>query len=125
MADPTTGFFERLAERGTEPALRSTSGTVRVDLDRDGRVEHWRVEIRRGAVAVSRSDEPADCILTAKGTVFDDLTTGQASALATALRNELGIDGDPGLLVRFQRLFPAPTVKRKTAAGRAVGKRRG
>jgi hypothetical protein len=125
VVQPTTTFFEHLAERGTEPSLEQTTGTVRVDLDRDGRLEQWRVEIRRGAVAVSQSGEPADCVISARGAVFDDLAAGRASALATALRNELGIDGEPSLLVRFQRLFPAPTGRRKTNSSRTTGKRRG
>ena len=125
MANPTTAFFGRLSERGVEPSLEQTTGTVRVDLDRDGRLEQWRVEIRRGTLAVSRSGEPADCVISARGDVFDDLATGRASALATTLRNELGIDGDPSLLVRFQRLFPAPTGHRTTDSSRTTGKRRG
>lgn len=125
MANPTTEFFERLAERGTEPSLGRTTGSVRVDIDRDGKVEHWRLDIRRGALVVSRSDDAAECVITAAGSVFDDLATGRANALAAALRNELVIDGDPSLLVRFQRLFPAPTGRRKTVSDRGVGKRRG
>jgi hypothetical protein len=125
MANPTTAFFERIAERGAEPSLGRTTGSVRVDVDRDGKVEHWRLEIRRDALVVSRSGDAAECVLTATGSVFDDLATGRANALAAALRNELLIDGDPSLLVRFQRLFPAPTGRRKTASNRAVGKRRG
>lgn len=125
MSEPTAAFFERLMERGSEASLEQTTGTVRVDLDRDGRLEQWRVEIRRGTLAVSQSGEAADCIITARGSVFDDLATGRASALATALRNELAIEGDPSLLVRFQRLFPAPTGRRKTNSSRMTGKRRG
>jgi SCP-2 sterol transfer family len=124
MTNATTEFFERLAERSAEPSLGRTSGSVRVDVDRDGKIEQWRVVINRGALVVSRSGDAAECVITATGTVFDDLATGRANALAATLRNELLIDGDPGLLVRFQRLFPAPTGPRKTASSRAVGKRR-
>jgi len=124
MADPSTAFFERLAERGTDPALGQVTGTVRIDLDRDGRAEHWRVALRRGTIAVSQSADAADCVLRAKGSVFDDLASGRANALATTLRNELEIEGDPNLLVRFQRLLPAPTGRRRTTSARVVGKRR-
>ena len=124
MANATTEFFERLAQVGTAPSLGRTTGSVRIDVDRDGNVEQWRLEIRRGALVVSRSGDAAECVLTATGSVFDDLASGRANALAAALRNELLIDGDPSLLVRFQRLFPAPTGRRKPASSRAVGKRR-
>jgi len=125
MADPTTAFFERLAERATDPSLGKVTGTVRIDLDRDGRTEHWRVALRRGTIVVSQSADAADCVLRATGAVFDDLASGRANALATTLRNELDIEGDPNLLVRFQRLLPAPTGARRTTSDRVIGKRRG
>ena len=125
MANPTAAFFEHLAERGAEPSLGRTTGSIRVDLDRDGTIERWRLDIRRGALTVSQSADPADCVLTAPGRLFDDLTTGRANAMAATLRTELGVQGDPGLLVRVQRLFPAPTGRRQTATKRAAGKRRG
>jgi len=125
MADATAAFFERLAERGTAPELQRTTGTLRVDIERDGRVDHWRVEMRRGAVTVSRSDADADLVLQASGSLFDDLASGRANALASTLRGELGVSGDPAGLVRFQRLFPPPTGRKMQASARTVGKRRG
>jgi hypothetical protein len=127
MPDPTSEFLEGLPERGRIPALQRTTGTLRVDVDRDGRTDHWRLDIRRGAVAVTRSeaDAEADCVIAASGALLDDLVTGRANAMASTLRDELVLSGDPNVLVRFQRLFPDPTGRRQTAAGRTVGKRRG
>ena len=125
MPDPTATFFARLAERGHEPALRRTAGSVRIDIDRAGTLEHWRVEMNRGSVAVSHSDADADCVIRANASLFDDLAEGRANALASSLRSELDIDGDPGMLVRFQRLFPPPTGRKMQASARTVGKRRG
>ena len=48
---------------------------------------------------------------------MDDLVSGRANAMASTLRDELVLSGDPNVLVRFQRLFPNPTGRRKTAAG--------
>ena len=57
---------------------------------------------------------------------MDDLVSGRANAMASTLRGELVIDGDPDVLVRFQRLFPAPTGRPEDRLGdRSVGKRRG
>ena len=125
MPDPTSEFFEGLPGRGRIPALQRTTRTLRVDVDRDGRTDHWRLEIRRGTVAVSRSDAEADCVIAASGALMDDLVSGRANAMASTLRDELVLTGDPNVLVRFQRLFPNPTGRRKTAASRTVGKRRG
>ena len=124
MADAATEFFERLAARGAEPALTGMSGTLRIDLDRDGRLEHWWVEIRRGAISVSRSDADADCVVRTTARVFDDLVTGRANAMTATLRNEIAIEGNPVQIVRLQRLFPAPPARMEPISARTVGKRR-
>jgi putative sterol carrier protein len=125
MPDPTQAFFARLVERGQQPALQRTSGSIRIDIDRDGKVAHWRLDIRGGTVEVSHSGEAADCVIGTPAKLFDELATGKANAMAAALRNELTIEGDPGFLVRFQRLFPAPIGRRVRSSARTVGKRRG
>jgi len=125
MADATTEFFDRLAQRGTAPELERSTGTLRADVERDGKIDHWRVEMHRGAITVSRSAADADLVLTATGRLFDDLASGDANAMASVLRGELGVSGDPSGLVHFQRLFPPPTGRKVKASARNVGKRRG
>lgn len=125
MADATTGFFNSLSEREHEPMLGGTNGSVRIDLDREGQVEHWRVDLRRGVVTVSHAAGPADCVIGADAAVFEDLARGQANAMAAMLRGQLRLDGDPALIVRFQRLFPAPTGRKIKSSARCVGRRRG
>ena len=125
MADATAEFFERLAEGGTVPGFARTTGSVRFDLTRDDKTEHWRVEFRRGAVTVSHAPDTADCVIRTDASTFDDLASGRANAMAALLRGQLQADGEPELLIRFQRLFPAPTKRKMTASARTVGKRRG
>ena len=124
MPDPTSEFLEGLAGRGRIPSLQRTTRTLRLDVDRDGRTEHWLLDIRRGTIAVSRSDAEADCVIAASGALMDDLVTGRANAMASTLRDDLVLSGDPNVLVRFQRLFPDPTGRPKAASSRTVGKRR-
>ena len=125
MADATSEFFDQLAQRGQVPALERTSGSVRFDIDRDGQVAHWRLDIRGGTVEVSHSDDAADCVIGSSAKLFDELASGKANAMAAGLRNELTMEGDPGFLVRFQRLFPAPPGRKMPKSARTVGKRRG
>ena len=125
MADATARFFDRLSHGQHEPLLGRASGSMRIDLDDGGKVEQWRVDIRRGVPTVSHDPGPADCVIHTDPAVFDDLARGRANAMAAALRGQLHLEGDPSLLVRFQRLFPAPTGKRVTSSARTVGKRRG
>ena len=125
MADATARFFEGLGQVDHGPTLGRTTGSLRIELEGHGNVEQWRVELHRGAVTVSRASGPADCVIRASADLFDDLALGRANAMAATLRGELLLDGDPALLVRFQRLFPAPTGRKKTASARSVGRRRG
>ena len=89
MATATSEFFDRLAERGPEPGFARTTGSLRFDLTRGDATEHWRVEFRRGAVAIARTADPADCVIRTDAKVFDDLVRGRANAMATLLRGQL------------------------------------
>ena len=44
--------------------------------------------------------------------------------MASILRGRLVAEGDPALLILFQRLFPAPPKRKMTTSARTVGKRR-
>ena len=67
----------------------------------------------------------ADCIISAEKAAFDKVASGQTNAMASFLRGAMAVEGDPRLLVRMQRLFPAPTGMPETSGDRSVGKRRG
>ena len=100
------------------------TGNIRFDLEGDS-PERWRIEARRGAMRVTHGDGAADCVVRGDAAVFDEIVRGRANAMASILRGRLVIEGDPGLLIRFQRLFPAPTDRTMTTSARTVGKRRG
>ena len=125
MATATSEFFDGLAGRDLGPGFARTTGSLRFDLTTGDTTEHWRVELRRGAVAIARTDGPADCVVRTDASVFEDLARGRANAMAALLRGQLRADGDPEFLILFQRLFPAPTERKMTASARTVGKRRG
>jgi putative sterol carrier protein len=105
MTTATETFFTSLADRGYEPLLHRASGTVRVDLGD----EPWYLELHKGRVNVSRRDDEAECVVRAEPANFDKVASGQTNAMAALLRNELMFEGDPGLIVLLQKLFPWPT----------------
>jgi len=107
-ADPTGTFFEALAKRAHEPLLQGASGTLRWDLRNGRRTDHWYVTIAKGGVEVSRANAPADAVVRADKAFFDGLATGRVNAMAALLRGAMEGDGDLGLVMSFQRLFPAP-----------------
>ena len=124
MPDATADFFEGLSKRGPEPLLGNTKATVRFDIADGGRIDHWLLGIDDGRLDVSRDAGGADCIISVKKDAFDKVATGRTNAMASFLRGALEIDGDPRLLVRVQRLFPAPVGMPETSGDRSVGKRR-
>ena len=105
---PTAAFFDDVAQRGREPLLKSASGTIRFDVVDGGRVEHWRVTIEDGDVAVSRAKSRADAVVRVDKAMSDKLVSGRMNAMAAVLRGDLVPEGDLHLLLLFQRLFPGP-----------------
>ncbi len=124
MTDSTAEFFEDLGRRGQEPLLGRTTGTIRFDLADGARTEHWLVAVTKGNVAVSRNNAGADCVVRTEKALFDDIASGRANMMAATLRGVLAIEGDTGLLVRFQRLFPAPVSAPAGSPERTVSRQR-
>jgi putative sterol carrier protein len=106
--DATTVFFDELSRRGHEPMLKKVKATMRFDLAHDDRTDRWLVTIDKGDIAISRRNAKADCVLRAEKTLFDGLASGEVNAMAAMLRGEIGVEGDPQLMVLFQRLLPGP-----------------
>jgi putative sterol carrier protein len=124
MPDATADFFEDLSKRGQEPLLGKTKATVRFDIADGGRTDHWLVGIDNGALDVARADGEADCIVIADKSAFDRVAAGKTNAMAALLRGAISVEGDPRLIVRVQRLFPAPVGMPEVSGDRAVGRRR-
>jgi putative sterol carrier protein len=107
MADAIADFFAALGSRGHEPLLVRATGTFRFEITGE-RPERWFVEVKKGDVTVSHRNAQADCMMRADRTVFEDIMSGKANALAATLRGAAIIDGDVSLLATFQRLLPGP-----------------
>jgi putative sterol carrier protein len=117
MSDPTGEFFDDLGRRKQEPMLRKATGTLRFDLVNGTSKAHWSVAMKKGDVSVSRANEKADCVVTTDRPLFDAIVRGEKNAMAAILRGEISVEGDPELLVLFQRVFagPAESIRRREA----------
>jgi putative sterol carrier protein len=124
MADATAEFFKGLSTRGPEPLMGKTKATVRFDIADDGRTDHWLLGIDNGALDLSHSEGDADCVISADKASFDKVASGRTNAMAALLRGAIHVEGDPRLIVRVQRLFPAPVGMPDVSGDRAVGRRR-
>jgi SCP-2 sterol transfer family len=108
MTDPTAEFFDELGRRGHDPLLENATGTLRFDVADGKRIARWFVTIRKGDVTVSRENRAADSVVRVDRALFDRAVKGKANAMAALLRGAIRIEGEPELLVLFQRLFPGP-----------------
>ena len=124
MADATADFFDDLSKRGHEPLLGGMRATVRFDIADGDRTDRWLLSVLDGSLAVTRGDGEADCVITAKKADFDLVATGRRNPMAAALRGTMTMDGNPRLLIRVQRLFPAPVGMPESTGPRSMGKRR-
>ncbi len=113
ITDSTTTFFQHLAAAGHQPLLNGVSGALRFDLSDGPLTDQWLVRVNKGDVEVSRDEGPADAVVRVDRDAFDAMTEGRLNALTCFLRGELGIDGDVGLVISFQRLFPGPDPTRR------------
>ena len=57
---------------------------------------------------MSNANDEADAVIRCDKALFDEMATGRANATTAMLRGVLQSEGDLGLLMSFQRLFPAP-----------------
>ena len=124
MADATADFFDDLSKRGQEPLLGKMRATVRFDIANGDRTDRWLLAVKDGSLAVTRGDGDADCVITANKADFDLVASGRRNPMAAALRGTMTMDGNPRLLIRVQRLFPAPVGMPESTGPRSMGKRR-
>src|SRR5437764_13408463 len=75
MGAATTEFFEGLSTRGHDPLLETTSGTIGVDLTKNGKVERWRLAIDKGDLDVSHRRGATDCEIRATAALFDQIAS--------------------------------------------------
>ena len=113
-------FFGELERRGYDPLLDGGTGTVRFDLVRDAKIDHWLVAVNAGTASVSRANVDADCVVLIAKALFDGIACGEVNAMAALLRGELSAEGDLELLLRLQRLFPGPPGP-GAGGGRSIG----
>jgi putative sterol carrier protein len=108
MGEPTARFLNDLAQREHEPRLAKVRGTLRFELAGNGKAKPWLVTIDRGAVTAAQRRGDADAVVRADDELFDRIVTGEANAMTAMLRGEMMVEGDPELMVFFQRLLPGP-----------------
>lgn len=108
MSEPIEEFFERLSAGGPGTLPPRTNGSLRIDLGSGAATERWFLTVEDGAASVSHRNAKADAVIRTSKDLFEGMVTGRVNAMAGALRGAVSLEGDPTLLVLFQRALPGP-----------------
>jgi hypothetical protein len=121
VSEPIEEFFERLT-RSVPDRLRRADGSLRIDLTSGTTIERWFITMHGGDVSVSHRNAKADSVIKTSKDQFEGMITGRVNAMSAALRGVVSLEGDPTLLVLFQRALPGPpstaTGQEAAASGR-------
>ena len=122
MSEPIEEFFERLT-RSVPDRLRRADGSLRIDLTSGTTTERWFVTMHGGDVSVSHRNAKADSVIRTSKDQFEGMITGTVNAMSAALRGVVSLEGDPTLLVLFQRALPGPPSTATRQGAGATGRR--
>ncbi len=113
MANTTQEFFQEIAARGSDPALRDITGTCRFDVVGVGT---WYLAINKGALTVTQQDAGADLVITCDAQDFDRIVRGEEHPVVAGLRGRLTLAGKLAFFPLVQRFFPTPVNKQASSA---------
>jgi len=109
VSEPIEEFFERLMRGGSEDRLpHQADGSLRIDLTSGTTTERWFITMHGGDVSVSHRNAKADSVIRTSRDQFEGMIAGTVNAMSAALRGVVSLEGDPTLLVQFQRALPGP-----------------
>ena len=123
MTEPIAEFFDGLERQDHLSLTGNESGTFRFDVVDGKRSTSWFITVKKGDLSVSRRGAAADCRVRAPRQLAEGVVSGKVNAFAAVLRGELEVEGDPKLMVVFQRLLPGPPASRKRRPAEPVGGR--
>jgi hypothetical protein len=122
VSEPIEEFFERLT-RSVPDRLRRADGSLRIDLTSGTTTERWFITMHGGDVSVSHRNAKADSVIRTSKDQFEGMITGRVNAMSAALRGVVSLEGDPSLLVLFQRALPGPPSTATGDGAAATGRR--
>ena len=108
VTDVAEQFLTAFGDRGFEPLLAKTSGTLAIHLLGGAGVDEWVVIVDKGNVTVRRGGGATDATLTLERSLFERMVLGRANATAAVLRGEAHVDGSLELVTWIQRVLPGP-----------------
>jgi putative sterol carrier protein len=108
MTESTADYLQHLGDRPYPNLPDTTSGTMRLDIQGEGRTDHWYLTIDQQRVQVVRSARDADLLVRGTQEVFDRLVDGRTHVAVSLMRGEVEVEGNLRLLMLLRRLFRGP-----------------
>jgi putative sterol carrier protein len=94
-------FFEDLATRADPARAGDLSASYRFDIADTG---SWHVDVESGAVTVTESSEPADCVIATDEQTFLAVVRNEQNPMGAFMTGKIRVEGDMGLALRLRDL---------------------
>jgi putative sterol carrier protein len=94
-------FFADLQGRSDAPRAGDLTASYRFDIDGAG---SWRLDVESGAVTVTESQEPADCVIATDEQTFLAVVENRQSPMGAFMTGKIRVEGDMGLALRLRDL---------------------
>jgi putative sterol carrier protein len=102
MTDTARELFEGLEGRIDPARTRGTTASYRFDVQGAG---SWHVDVNDGAVHVTESDAPADCVIRASEENLLRIVRGELNPVTAYMTGRVKVEGDITLATRLRDLF--------------------
>lgn len=106
MPEDVESFFDTLQRQRHHDILGDTRGKLRFDLECEGQIQSWLVDLRDGAVEVAQQAGDADCVVNMPRNYFEAAVSGAEDMRSGWLRHVYVVHGSLFLLRAFERLLP-------------------
>jgi putative sterol carrier protein len=95
-------FFADLAADANPSRASDLDASYRFEVDGAGT---WRVDVRKGQVAVDESDAPADCVVKTDEETFLEVIRQEQNPMGAYMTGKIRVEGDMGLALRLRDLL--------------------
>jgi len=94
-------FFSQLGSNSDSRATNLTA-SYRFDIEDAG---SWRVDVEDGAITVSPSQDPADCVIATDEGTFLGVVNGEQNPMGAFMTGKIRVEGDMGLALGLRDLL--------------------
>jgi putative sterol carrier protein len=102
MTDTARELFEGLEGRIDPARTRGTTASYRFDVQGAG---SWHVDVNDGAVRVTESGAPAECVIRASEENLLRIVRGELNPVTAYMTGRVKVEGDITLATRLRDLF--------------------